>query len=41
MGDTVQTVITQCELWTGNNDIDDDTNFKGIALKILTKGCIV
>ncbi len=41
MGDTVQTVITQCELWTDNNDIDDDTNFKGIALQILTKGCIV
>ena len=29
MDDAVQTVITQCELWTDNNDMDDDTNFKG------------
>ena len=32
MDDAVQTVITQCELWTDNNDMDDDTNFKGTKL---------
>ena len=28
----IYTVITQCELWTDNNNMDDDTNFKGTKL---------
>jgi type I restriction enzyme R subunit len=32
MDDEVQTVMTQCELWTDNNDLDEEHNYKIVTI---------
>lgn len=42
MEDAVQTVMTQCELWTDNNDMSEENivNFRGKSISYAESGYI-